>query len=94
MIDRKSGRIHAGRASLLPRPAAPAAIPLMTSAVLALSTLVAAMVISIGLARAQTAGGLIERDTSLVLTLLLVAVVAMGGLSAAAVRFVVRSRRP
>jgi hypothetical protein len=70
-----------------------AVIQLVTSSLLVFAIAVAAFGISIGFARAQVVGTMHEPDTGLVLTLFALAIVLMGVLSAAAVRFAARSRR-
>jgi hypothetical protein len=70
-----------------------AVIQLMTTSLLVLAIAVAGFAVSMSIANAQSVGPMREPDTSLVLMLLAFAIVLMGVLSAAAVRFVGRSRR-
>ncbi len=68
-------------------------VQLITTSALVLSIGVVATAISIGFARAQALGTIQEPDTALVLTMMALAILVMGVLSAAAVRLVGRSRQ-
>ena len=75
------------------RRASIAVIQLVATASLVASILIAGIVISVGLAGAQSVGGVtVEPDAGLVLALLASAIAVMGILSAAAVRFTGRPR--
>jgi hypothetical protein len=70
-----------------------AVVQLVTSSLLVFAIAIAAFAISTGFARAQVVGTMHEPDTGLVLGLFALAIVLMGVLSAAAVRFAGRTRR-
>jgi hypothetical protein len=70
-----------------------AVIQLVTTSLLVVAIVMAGLGISISIARAQVVGAMHEPDMGLVLTLFALAIVLMGVLSAAAVRFAGRSRR-
>lgn len=70
-----------------------APIQLITSSLLVVAIAIAGFAVSMDIAGAQTVSAMREPDTGLILTLFAFAIVLMGVLSAAAVRFVGRSRR-
>lgn len=72
--------------------ASPVLLQLMMTAALIVSIIIAATAVSIGAADAQSIRGATRPDTGLVLMLMLLAIGAMGVLSALAVRVACRSR--
>ena len=71
---------------------AQAVVQLILTVTLIVGIAAAAITVSIGFARAQTATGLSEPDTSLVIAMLAGAIAVMVALSALAVRFTGRPR--
>ena len=85
--------IGGARARRPVRRSTTAIVQLVTSSLLVFAIAIAAFAVSTGFARAQVVGTMHEPDTGLVLTLFALAIILMGVLSAAAVRFAGRSRR-